>query len=204
MTENNKAAAVRKGRRPGTTNTRQVILSAARARFAADGFSGTTIRRIAEDADVDAALVMQYFRSKEELFAAVMSLPAEALIRITGSFDGPVDSLGERVVRAYFDVWEGVPEHAEPLMAMLRGAIVNEQAREALREFIEARLLEAINSRSADRADAALRAGVASSLLVGLVVGRRIVGVPTLAKAGQEELTAIIAPAIQAVLTPAP
>ncbi|MGA9361821.1 MAG: hypothetical protein WBW75_28655 [Mycobacterium sp.] len=69
------------------------------------------------------------------------------------------------------------------------------------REFIQARLLDGIRSRSVDDEDAALRAGLASSMLVGIVVGRRIAGVPILANAESETLITLVAPAIQSVLT---
>jgi AcrR family transcriptional regulator len=197
-------AEVRRGRRPGTSTTRQAILDAARARFAGDGFAATTIRRVAADAGVNPSLVMQFFTSKEELFAAVMSISPKSLARFSTVFDGPDEHLGERVVRAYLEVWEGVPEDSEPLMAMLRGAIANEQAGTQLREFIQARLLEGMGTRQLDDPDAALRAGLASSMLVGLVVGRRLVGVPILANADVETLVALAAPAIQSVLTAQP
>ena len=205
---NSPAAVARRGRRPGTSTTRQAILDAARARFATDGFAATTIRRVAADAGVDAALVMQFFRSKNELFAAVMSISPEALARLGSAFEGPLEgpdqNLGERVVRAFLSVWEGSPRDSEPLMAMLRGAIAkegaNDQASAQLREFIQARLLDGIRSRSVDRGDAALRAGLASSMLVGIVVGRRIVGVPILANADSETLITLVAPAIQSML----
>lgn len=195
--------AGRRGRRPGASTTRQAILDAARARFAADGYAGTTIRRIAADAAVDASLVMQFFRSKDKLFGAVMSITPEALARLGSAFEGPDEDLGERVVRAFLGVWEGDPRDSEPLMAMLRGAIVNEQAGEQLREFIQARLLDGIRSRPGDPDEAALRAGLASSMLVGIVVGRRIVGVRILAEADSDMLIARLAPAIQNVLTAA-
>lgn len=190
----------RRGRRPGTSITRQAVLDAARARFASDGFAATTIRQIAADAEVDASLVMQFFRSKNELFAAVMSVSPEALDGLGTAFDGPDERLGERVVRAYLDVWEGAPQDSEPLMAMLRGAIGNDHARAQLREFIQARLLDGVGSRAVDN-DAAVRAGLASSMLVGIIVGRRIVGVPTLANLDRETLVALVSPAIQSVLT---
>ncbi|MFF1400061.1 TetR family transcriptional regulator [Streptomyces sp. NPDC058287] len=199
------ASAARPGRRPGTSTTRQAILTAARARFAADGFTGTTIRRIAADAGVDASLVMQFFRSKDELFAAVMSVPAEALTHFSEAFEGADGGLGERVVRAFLDVWEGDVRTSEPLMAMLRGAIVNERANEQLRGFIQERFVAAaVASRTTDAGDALLRAGVVSSMLVGLVVGRGVVGVPTLAEAEREELIMLVGPAVQSVLAPAP
>ncbi|MGA9493092.1 MAG: TetR family transcriptional regulator [Mycobacterium sp.] len=192
---------VRRGRRPGVNTTRQAILDAARARFAADGFAATTIRRVAADAGVNPSLVIQFFTSKEELFAAVMSISPKSLARISTVFDGPDEHLGERVVRAHLEVWEGAPEDSEPLMAMLRGAIANEQAGAQLREFIQARLLDAMRAGRANAPDAALRAGLASSMLVGIVVGRRLLGVPILAEADIETLVAMVAPAIQSVLS---
>jgi AcrR family transcriptional regulator len=194
-------AQARRGRRPGANTTRKEILDAARARFASDGFAATTIRRIASDAGVNPSLVMQFFTSKEELFAAVMSISPKSLERFSTVFDGPDEHLGERVVRAHLEVWEGAPADSEPLMAMLRGAIGNERAGSQLREFIQARLLDAMGAEGGKAPDAALRAGLASSMLVGIVVGRRLVGVPILAEADTETLVAMVAPAIQSVLS---
>lgn len=192
--------SVPRGRRPGPGSTRQAVLDAARARFASGGFTATTIRVIATDAGVDVSQVMQFFGSKEGLFAAVMAVPASALGRFDTVFEGPDVHLGERVVRAFLQAWEGVPEESEPLMAMLRGAIVNEQAREQLRAFLQSRLLAGAGKRRS--ANATLRAGLASSLLVGLVVSRDIIGVPMLAAAKTEELVKIVGPAIQQILVP--
>ncbi|MEV0844349.1 TetR family transcriptional regulator [Streptomyces sp. NPDC049954] len=197
------APAGRRGRRPGTSTTRQAVLHAARARFATDGFTATTIRRVAADAGVDASLVMQFFGSKNELFAAVMSIPADALTGFSAAFEGPDEGLGERVVRAFIEIWEGDARSAEPLMAMLRGAIVNERANEQLRAFLQERLLvDAIASRAVD--EATLRAGIVSSMLVGLMVGRGVVGVPTLTGAERETLITLVGPAVQSVLVPPP
>lgn len=192
--------AVRRGRRPGPGSTRQEVLDAARARFASDGFAATTIRVVATDAGVDVSQVMQFFRSKDELFAAVMAIPAIALDRFNTVFEGHDEHLGERVVRAFLLAWEGVPEESEPLMAMLRGAIVNEQARDQLRGFIQFRIT--VGTRERLGTDAALRAGLASALLVGMVTSRKIIGVPVLMAADTEQLVAIIAPAIQKILVP--
>jgi AcrR family transcriptional regulator len=200
MTIEKSTPTVRRGRRPGPGSTRQEVLDAARVRFASDGFAATTIRLVATDAGVDVAQVMQFFRSKDELFAAVMAVPGSALERFSTVFEGADEHLGERVVRAFLKAWEGIPEESEPLMAMLRGAIVNEQARAQLRDFIQSRLLAGTSDKL--NSDAALRAGLASSLLVGMVTSRRIIGVPILVEASLEQLVAIIAPAIQAILVP--
>lgn len=193
-------STVRRGRRPGPNSTRQEVLDAARARFANGGFAGTTIRLIAADAGVDVAQVMQFFRSKDELFAAVMAIPATALERFDALYEGPDEHLGERVVRAFLTAWEGIPEESEPLMATLRGAFVNDQARDQLRGFIQSRLLAGTAERPGS--DARLRAGLASSMLVGMIVGRRVIGVPILLAADAEELVKVVAPAIQMILVP--
>ncbi|WP_129657495.1 TetR/AcrR family transcriptional regulator [Rothia uropygialis] len=186
------------GRRPGPSNTRAAVLAAAKARFAHDGYASTTIRNVAADAGVDPSQVMQFFGSKDGLFAAVMDVPASALDRFDTAFDGPDGQLGERVVRTYLRAWEGPAEESEPLMAMLRGAIVNEHAKAQLREFIQSRLER--GARREDSQDRALRAGMASAMLVGIITSRRIIGVPTLATADHESIVAMVGPAIQSIL----
>jgi AcrR family transcriptional regulator len=190
----------RRGRRPGSGSTRQAVLEAARTRFAAQGFKATTIRLVAADAGVDPSQVMQFFGSKDELFAAAMAIPSSALERFSTAYEGPDEHLGERLVRASLEAWEGPPEDSEPLMAMLRGAIANESASEQLRDFLQSRLRHGTKGRA--DTDAALRAGLASTMLVGVILGRRVIGVPTLAAADTEQLVALLGPAIQQILAP--
>ena len=66
-----KKRGLKLGRRPGTTDTRDIILDAAEEAFAAEGYVGTSLRTIAERAQVNSALVQYYFGSKEKLFKAV-------------------------------------------------------------------------------------------------------------------------------------
>jgi len=200
MTETDQSAPKpRVGRRPGGSSTRTAVLAAARARFASDGFAATTIRRIAADAGVDPSQVMQFFGSKDDLFAAAMAVPSSALRRFDTAFEAPDEHLGERVVEAFLDAWEGPDEESEPLMAMLRGAIVHEHASTQLRDFIQARLVH-----GASNEDRVLRAGLAAAMLVGIVTSRRVIGVPALAAATRDDLIAVVAPAIQCVLVGAP
>ena len=191
------ARPARTGRRRGPDTTRAAVLGAARARFAADGFAGTTIRRVAADAGVDPSQVMQFFGSKDDLFAAVMQVPASALARFDTAFEGPDEHIGARVVRAYLEAWEGPAAASEPLMAMLRGAVVNQQAAEQLREFIQSRLEHGMVGRGHD---ATLRAALVASMLIGVVVGRRVVGVPVLADSDHEALVETLAPIVQQAL----
>lgn len=176
------------------------MLAAASARFASDGYAATTIRRIATDAGVDPSQVMQFFGSKDALFAAVMAVPASALTRFDTAFEGPSEHLGERVVRAFLEAWEAPGEKSEPLMAMLRGAVVSEEANTQLRDFIQARLEH--GAGVVDHDDRALRAGLAAAMLVGIITSRRIIGVPTLVAADHDLIVATVGPAIQSVLAP--
>jgi AcrR family transcriptional regulator len=185
----------RRGRRSGANQTREAILDAARASFAKYGYSGATIRKIAQDAGVDAALVMQFYSSKEYLFAATVSITPGALSRFALAYEGPEEFLGERVARAFFSVWEGDPSDAQPMFALLRSAINSEKAAEQLRDFLQLRITAALGP------ERAVRVGIVSSMLVGLVVGRDIVRAPVLVELDSEAIVALIAPALQLILT---
>jgi AcrR family transcriptional regulator len=190
-------APPRRGRRPGVSNTRQSVLAAARTRFGNDGFAATTIRAIATDAGVDASQVMQFFRSKDDLFAAVLAVPPETLRRFDEAFAGPDEGLGMRVVLAFLAAWEGPATESDPLMATLRSALANEQARRQLSEFLQSRWTD--GALRGD--DAVLRVGLALSMLVGVITSRRIIGVPALESATHEQLATHLAPLIQQLLT---
>ncbi len=194
-------APKRQGRRPGSSDSRQVILEAARARFAKDGYAGATIRKIAADSGVDASLVMQFFGSKDDLFREVMAITPSALMRISEAFEGPANTLGERVTRAFLQVWDADPPESEPFIAMLRAAISNEQASAQLRELIQTRVVHDLGSRNADMT---VRVEIVSSMLIGLIVGRHIVHVAGIVEQDRESLVRVVAPAVQAILAPTP
>ena len=194
---NNTVVGQRGGRRRGATSTRERVLMAALTRFANDGFTATTIRTIATDAGVDPSQVMQFFGSKDDLFSTAMRIPATALARFDTAFLAPKEHLGEYVVRAYLEAWDEAAAESEPLMAMLRGAVVNENASNQLRDFIQSRLTHGMKGRGDD---AILRAGLAASMLVGVVLSRRIIGVPALLAAETDTLVTTLGPSIQILL----
>lgn len=61
----------RPGRPTGDRDTRETILDIAEIEFAARGFTGTSLREIAEKAEVNQALINYYFGSKQKLFQEV-------------------------------------------------------------------------------------------------------------------------------------
>ncbi|HXS87353.1 MAG TPA: helix-turn-helix domain-containing protein, partial [Mycobacterium sp.] len=89
----------RTGRPRGKTDTRTVILAAARRMFADAGYDKTSVRDVAAAAGVDPAMIRHYFGGKAELFRATMGWPfepAEIASRITG---GDRSEIGERLTR---------------------------------------------------------------------------------------------------------
>src|SRR5919112_2938334 len=97
--------APRRGRRPGAPDTRATILDAARTAFAQKGFAGTTIRAVAAEAGVDAALVHHYFGTKDDLFLAAMQLPVDPRQLLAPVLGGSVDGAGGRVLRGFLSTW---------------------------------------------------------------------------------------------------
>ncbi len=59
--------------------TNQRLLDAAEVLFAKDGFSAVTVRQIAKKAEADISLVYYHFKSKRELFEAVLMRRAKYL-----------------------------------------------------------------------------------------------------------------------------
>ncbi len=192
--------SARRGRRVGSSNTRDTILAAAKKSFATDGFAATTIRKVAKDAGVDPALVMQFYQSKDVLFGASLAVSSEALSCMADAFEGPVEDLGRRVTRAFLGLWEQKGGDAEALMAMLRAAMSSEVASTQVRDFVQYRLVEVISPKIQGGADATLRAGLAAAMLVGVIVGRNIVRIPVIADEGQEAVIELVGAAIQTIL----
>ncbi|MGW7577279.1 TetR/AcrR family transcriptional regulator [Streptomyces sp. NPDC054765] len=60
-----------RARECGAASTRSALLEAAAVRFGRYGYDGASVRDIARDAGVDAALVYRYFGSKDSLFRLV-------------------------------------------------------------------------------------------------------------------------------------
>lgn len=195
----NQDVTPRRGRRSGPSTTRDQVLHAAQLRFAREGFAATSIRKIAVDAGVDPALVMQFFKSKDALFAASLAISEDVQDRISAAFDGPRDQIGVTLTQNFLSLWE---EGADvgPLMATLRGAATNDFAAEQLRTFIQARFLQVIGPKFGEGPDKATRAAVATSMLMGLVLARDMIGVPIVANLSREDIARMIGGAIQTIL----
>ncbi|MFG2071401.1 DNA-binding transcriptional regulator, AcrR family [Nonomuraea maritima] len=194
MTEPSQGGGRRRpGRRPGSADTRGEILAAARKVFAEKGFDKATVRGIAREAQVDPALVHHYFDTKEGMFAAAMRLPFTPQDIVPVLLEGPREEVGERIVRLILGV-TSEPGTREPLVALIRSAMTNERAAVMFREFIS----NAVLFQVADRIGVPhLRIEAAFGQMLGVILGRYVLGLEPLASADEEELVELLAPTIQ-------
>ncbi len=196
----------RSGRRSGDSGTREAILAAARSRFGDYGYDGATIRGIAADAGVDAALVHHFFGTKERLFAAAMRLPLSpgelvAAALAPGTRE-PGRGLGEHMLRTVLQAWE-VAEMRSTFLGLLRSAVTSEQAAGMLREFateaILGRLAGAVQGGAGG--DAQFRAALVARQVLGLALTRYVLQLEPLARADVDRLAAAIGPTLERYLT---
>ncbi|WP_082971052.1 TetR family transcriptional regulator [Mycobacterium sp. E3298] len=190
----------RRGRRQGEPVSKDVVLRAAKRRFAAQGFEKTTLRQIADDAHVDAAMVLYLFGSKAELFRESMRLILDGDVLVAAMTDGPREDVGVRLVRAYLRIWEE-PETGPTMVAMLHSAMLNSDAYEAFREFMRGYVMAAISGVLGEGPDTVLRANLAGTNLVGTALFRYVMRVGPLAELRTDEVVALIAPSVQRYLT---
>ncbi|MEK8106025.1 TetR family transcriptional regulator [Micromonospora sp. M12] len=105
-------------RRRDAAGTRQLLLGAARERFARDGYAATTVRDIADDAGVNVALISRYFTSKEGLFEACLRAAGDELRRTTGQT--PADRVPEAIAQHIADL--GAAGLSSQLALLLRSS----------------------------------------------------------------------------------
>lgn len=173
-------------------HSRVAIRDAAVRRFARAGFANTSVRDIAGDAGVDAALVIRHFGSKEGLFLETMRLEFDDL-----DLDGPVERLGERIIRSLLDADDHVRGVYLALIRASDAGGISSALRAAHEEGFVAPLAARLDGEDAD-----LRARLAAAMVGGLFYGMWIVGDETLLATPHDELARRYGAALQAVLTP--
>jgi AcrR family transcriptional regulator len=152
--------------------TRAAIESAARRLFEQHGYERTTVREIAGAAEIDPALVIRYFGSKDELF----SLVATPDLRLPDLSAVEPQRIGETLVSHFLDLWEG-PAAGGGMPILLRSAASNEAAAEQLKQAFAKQVFPMILTVG-DPSSAMLRAGLVSSQLLGLALTRYVLKLP--------------------------
>lgn len=184
----------------GQSDRRAAIVRAATRLFAEDGYDGVSLRQIAREAGVDAALVHHYFDGKEELFAASVALPMNPEVLLSGIDEQALAERGRFVARAIVRLWEGPQRHA--LAAFFRSTISSTSRSRLLAQLVRRRILARVSDGlPGDDAERELRASMAASQVVGFMLARYIVKLEPLASLPADDAERLLAPAIQRHLT---
>jgi AcrR family transcriptional regulator len=167
--------------------TAQRILDAARAEFGERGLEATTIRRIAQRANVDPSLVMQHYGSKAALFAVAIQLE-EA---------GPGDI--EAHLYDVLDVRLGaLPPETK---ALVRSMLTAPEAADSMSAFLNERVANL--SRAMGGEDADLRAALIVSSILGLTIARHFLTIDAFADASDAAIARVARPWVSTGIEPA-
>jgi AcrR family transcriptional regulator len=176
-------------------DTRADILAAARARFGADGYERTTLRAVAADVGVDAALVIRYFGSKQDLFAAA----AEFTLDLPDLTAVEPDRIADVLLPKFFAVWED----DSTFVALLRASMTSPIAMDTMRMVFATQVAPVLTKITPDHP--AQRVGLMGAFVIGLATTRYVLKNPAVADLTHEEVISWAGPVVQHLLVgPAP
>ncbi|HEX4360347.1 MAG TPA: TetR family transcriptional regulator [Pseudonocardia sp.] len=165
--------------------TAQRILEAAQIEFGEHGLEATTVRAIAQRAEVDPSLVIQHYGSKADLFAIATRLERE--------------TTDEDVAEHLFDVLDvrlgALPPETR---ALVRSMLTAPEATAAMKEFLDERVTNL--TRATGGSDAELRAALAVSGILGLTIARHFLKLDALTEISEEQIATILRPWLTASL----
>jgi AcrR family transcriptional regulator len=189
----------RTGRRPCESSTRQAILKAARRLFSRRGYEGATMRAIATEAGVDAALIVHFFGTKAALLAEAVEWPFDPEVEMPKLLVDGRHHAGRHLVELFVKVWDDEGSR-HPVLVLLRAATTEPQAAEMLREFMSRRLYPPLMEHlRVDQPE--LRSDLVVSQLLGLGLVRYVLGLEPLASAKPADVVKWISPTVQRYLT---
>ena len=179
-----------------SSDTKAAILAAARTRFAAEGYRSASIRAVARDVGVDAALVVRYFGSKPGLFAAATDIQ----LRIPDLTAAPAGEQGERLVEHFLSRWDpGTPE-GQVLLSLLRSAASDPAAAAGMRELFARQLVPALRRLVTEESEVPQRAALVASSILGLALTRSVLELPPFDAMPTEVIAANVGATLQRYL----
>jgi AcrR family transcriptional regulator len=189
----------RTGRRRGTSSTRQEIVEAARRQFAERGYMDATMRSIAAEAGVDAALLVHYFGNKAALLSEAIEWPFDPEVEMPKLLVDGKRHVGEHLAGLVVRTWDRAGGR-DPILTLIRAATTEPKAAEMLTEFARSRLFAPLMERlGSDRPE--LRTTLAASQLVGLGLARHVLRAEPVASAKPADVIAWYGPTLQRYLT---
>ncbi|MFE1886041.1 TetR/AcrR family transcriptional regulator [Streptomyces diastatochromogenes] len=177
---------------------RQSLIEAAQQEIFDRGYHGASLRGIARRAGVDPSLVRHYFGSKDKLLLQAVQVRVDPQEFAAEILRGAPTGVGRRIVKFMLDFWED-PASAKSLVrlsATLNSAEIADLTKNA---FIEPFFGTIAREVSPDRPE--LRASLAASQMLALAFTRYLLGDPSLAAAGHQDLVRVVGRNVQRYLT---
>jgi AcrR family transcriptional regulator len=193
-------AIKQRGRRPGRSDARELILTIAQRRFRDCGYRAVTLRSVAAEAGVDVALISYYFGSKKGLFGAAFGLRASPPEVLAAALPGDPARLAARLLRALITTWDD-PQRGSQLRALVVTAASEPALSRLIAEVFEHELFGKIAEHLPGRYRAE-RAAAAGTQLAGVVLARYVLRLEPLASMPADELIRCLTPGLDAVLLP--
>lgn len=179
-------------------DTKKLIGDVASKLFAELGYDRTTVRLVADTANVDPKLVMHYFGNKQKLFVSTMKVPSEALAAITLLKLVPKREWGRQITNL---IWLAQKSRAtQTIVGVIRASASEPEAAQMFREFyLENLFLPITKSLSVDNKE--LRAVMMSSFMVGYVFNSEVLELFSGLKATESTKKKIFSAVLQTILT---
>lgn len=171
------------------------ILASAKHLFSETGFERTTIRGVASGAGVDPALVMQYFGSKQDLFAEAARWSSEHETVMSA----PREQVHTAALSDVLHRFEG--EEREAAVALLRNCLTHPEAARIMRDEVMCDRAASV-ARTIGGDEAELRAGLFASCLIGLSMARYLLEIPAVVAASPEDVVRLMEPVLLALVDP--
>lgn len=175
-----------------SAETKASILAAARELFGSVGYGRTTIRAVAQRANIDPSMVIRYFGSKQRLFSDA----AEFDLRLPDLSLAPRERVGSVLAGHFIDRWEA----DDALVILLRTSVTDDTVADRMRSIFTSQLLPIAEKLHDDQDEAARRASLAASQVLGIALSLYILKFPPLAAMDREEIIEWIGPTLQRYL----
>jgi AcrR family transcriptional regulator len=179
-------APVKTPRARNANASREALLDSGRKLFSEGGYDNTTVRDIGEDAGVDPALIARYFGNKMNLYLAT--------ITAEDADPGRPENLDDPKAFASWLITRVDSRGPGPVLQALVRSDTSEEVREAARAHLNRRLVEPLAAtlelRGVERPR--LRAEIAVSALIGVLLARSLGSFEQLGQLERDELIALV------------
>lgn len=193
MSSETEATPLKTSRVRNAEVSKKSILWAAQEALSKKGYDEVGLREIALSAQIDPALIIRYFGSKEGLFREVI----KTHLHLDGLTGIEVKDYPEVLARLVLADSDEVAQHS---MLILHRSAASEIAGPIIREALQERLVRPIVAKLNIR-NATERVELVMALLGGLSTGRHVTCYPSLKEGNKALLTSLVTPLLRELLT---